>query len=319
MPNAKSTAKVTPGQNTIVKAQSLTETKSITSHSASWNNEVEWSRKVGLGNGAGGLYQYTYFTGFINGRYGIAAQLSVPVFLLISRKYIRKCLNSLKRKAFFSFTCQKTCEIEYTLVPNAKGKSDLWKHFNLYKGKTRQPNWCWCCCLQTVQSCRQTCERHLKHVDAQRCHHPWSLLGSPLGNEQKAGMLVCISRYISILYQYGHKIPVRFLYQYTQLYLEAWNSEQQAKPAKPCLDLLRALNTELWTAVGYLRRGDLDICVCSWCSTLGPFGETEKGSFPPFNCVNWAIPKCIVNFARVIMSHWNLGKHLLCTTVLDNN
>ena len=29
-----------------------------------------------------------------------------------------------------------TRKIEYTLVPNTKGKSDLWKHFNLLKRKT---------------------------------------------------------------------------------------------------------------------------------------------------------------------------------------
>ena len=30
-----------------------------------------------------------------------------------------------------------SCEIEYTLFPNTKEKSDLWKHFNLRKRKTK--------------------------------------------------------------------------------------------------------------------------------------------------------------------------------------
>ena len=37
---------------------------------------------------------------------------------------------------FLLISMVDTPEIEYTLVPNTKEKSDLWKHFNLHERKT---------------------------------------------------------------------------------------------------------------------------------------------------------------------------------------
>ena len=68
----------------------------------------------------------------LNGWYGIPVQLSIPVHSFISGKHIGKCRSFLKGRNFFSSSWRDTREIEYTLVPNTKGKPDLWKHFNLY-------------------------------------------------------------------------------------------------------------------------------------------------------------------------------------------
>ena len=40
------------------------------------------------------------------------------------------------RKRNLLISMMDTCEIEYTLVPDTKEKSDLWKHFNLREQKT---------------------------------------------------------------------------------------------------------------------------------------------------------------------------------------
>ena len=64
------------------------------------------------------------------GECGILVRLSVPVYSVISAKYIGKCRSSLKGKNFFIIIAD-TREMEYTPVPKAKRKADLWKHFNL--------------------------------------------------------------------------------------------------------------------------------------------------------------------------------------------
>ena len=59
-----------------------------------------------------------------------------------------------------------TREIEYTQVPNTKGKSDLWKHFNLRKRKTGgQIDAAVAVCKQFRSFVKQSW-RHLKHSNA---------------------------------------------------------------------------------------------------------------------------------------------------------
>ena len=53
-----------------------------------------------------------------------------------------------------------TRKIEYILVPNTKGKSYLWKHFDLLKRKTDGRT------DANVAKRNQSCRRHLKHVNA---------------------------------------------------------------------------------------------------------------------------------------------------------
>ena len=52
------------------------------------------------------------------------------------RKAHRNVLKFPEGKGLLLINMADTCEIEHTLVPNTKGKSDLWKHFNLCKWKT---------------------------------------------------------------------------------------------------------------------------------------------------------------------------------------
>ena len=72
------------------------------------------------------------FTGMLNGRWDLLVR-KVPKFPEGKERLINMA---------------DTREIEYTLVSNARGKLDLCKHVNLRK-----------------RSC-QTCERHLKDVNA---------------------------------------------------------------------------------------------------------------------------------------------------------
>ena len=104
---------------------------------------------------------------------------------------------------------------------NIKGKSDLWKHFNLRKPKTgsRMDAGVALCKLQF--RC-QTCGRHLKHVNANEV--PPSLINCCFGhlcgtNRRPTRSSALIGILTGILYRYGHRIPVcvpvRFLYRYT--------------------------------------------------------------------------------------------------------
>ena len=73
-----------------------------------------------------------------------------------------------------------TCEIEYTLVPDTKEKSDLWKRFNLHKRKTYgQTDADVAICKQSnsVVKLARGMSMHMKR------QHPLLLLGSPVGNK----------------------------------------------------------------------------------------------------------------------------------------
>ena len=87
-----------------------------------------------------------------------------------------------------------TREIEYTLVPNTKGKSDLWKHFDLRKRKTdgRMDADVVCKQCSSVVKLAGGTSNMTTHM---KRHHSSLLLGSPVGNKRKADMLVRISQY----------------------------------------------------------------------------------------------------------------------------
>ena len=116
----------------------------------------------------------------------------------MSGKHIGKCLCILREKNFSStyILLADTGEIKYTLVPNTKEKSDLWKHFSLHKQKTdgrinadiavcKQ-----CSSIVTLARGTSNMSTHVKH------HHPQLLFGSPVGNKRKANTLAHISWYV---------------------------------------------------------------------------------------------------------------------------
>ena len=118
-----------------------------------------------------------------------------------------------KEKKLLLINMADTSEIEYTLVPNTKGKSDLWKHFNLRKRKTDSR------IDADVAIFKPLCNSVVKRVGGtsnmsrhrKRHHHPLSLLWITCG-EQTEGLHACphqsVYRYVILLYRYEHKIPV---------------------------------------------------------------------------------------------------------------
>ena len=99
-------------------------------------------------------------------------------------------------------------EIEYTLVPNTKGKSDLWKHLYVCKRKTDGRIDPYVAVCKQCNSVVRLSEDTSNMSTLVQRHHPLLLLGSPVGNKRKADTLIRISRYTGILHRYGHEIPV---------------------------------------------------------------------------------------------------------------
>ena len=138
------------------------------------------------------LVIYTGLTGMLNGWHGIPVRLFVPVYSVISgtEKHIGKCRSSLTGKELPLTRTSNTREIGYILVPNAKGKSDLWQHFDLRKRKTDGR------IDAAVVLCKR-CNSVVKSAGGasnmsthMRCHHPLLLLGSPVGDKRQANTLV---------------------------------------------------------------------------------------------------------------------------------
>ena len=71
----------------------------------------------------------------LNRWYGIPVRLSILVYSVIAGTQIEKCQSSLKGKNFHLINMVDTCEIDYALVPNTKGKSGLWKHLIYVSGR----------------------------------------------------------------------------------------------------------------------------------------------------------------------------------------
>ena len=140
----------------------------------------------------------------INEPNGIPARLSVHGILGYFRKARRKVPKCPEGKELL-INMADAREIEYTLVPNTKGKLDLWKHFSLRKRKTDgriDANVAVCKqCNSVVTRVGDTSNMstHMKR------RHAVSLLGSPVGNKRKADTFVHISRYAGI---YRYFIPV---------------------------------------------------------------------------------------------------------------
>ena len=90
----------------------------------------------------------------------------------------------LEGKELLPINMSDTREIEYTQVPNTKGKSDLWKHFNLRKRKTGGQ------IDAAVAVCKQF-RSFVKHAGGtsniamlMKRYHPLLLHGSPVGNKR---------------------------------------------------------------------------------------------------------------------------------------
>ena len=71
------------------------------------------------------LVVYTDFTGMFNRQYGIPVRLSIPVYSVYFKKVHRKVPKFSEGKELLINILADTCEVEYTLVPNTKGKSEL--------------------------------------------------------------------------------------------------------------------------------------------------------------------------------------------------
>ena len=101
--------------------------------------------------------------------------------------------------------------IEYTLVPNTKGKLDLWKHFGLRNQKTDGKIDADVVLCKQCNFVVQLAGGTLNMSTYMNRPHSLLLLGSPVGNKWKADTPVCISRHTGILYCYRHKILVHIL------------------------------------------------------------------------------------------------------------
>ena len=104
-----------------------------------------------------------------------------------------------------------THEIEYNLVPNIKGKLDLWKHFGLRNQKTDGKIDADVVLCKQCNFVVQLAGGTLNMSTYMNRPHSLLLLGSPVGNKWKADTPVCISRHTGILYCYRHKILVHIL------------------------------------------------------------------------------------------------------------
>ena len=104
-------------------------------------------------------------TGF-TGQYGILVWLSVLVYTIPGYFWnAHRKVKKFPEGNELLINMADTHEIEYTLVPNTKGKSDLWKHFNLQKRKTdggMDADVCKQCNSARCKACRML----LKHVNA---------------------------------------------------------------------------------------------------------------------------------------------------------
>ena len=92
------------------------------------------------------------------------------------RKAHRKVPKFLEGKELFHMNMADTREIEYTIVPNIKAKSDVWKLFNLRERKTAgrvdgDVTVCQqCCSLLNLAGGTSNMSKHRKR------HHPLSSL-----------------------------------------------------------------------------------------------------------------------------------------------
>ena len=91
--------------------------------------------------------------------------------------------------------------IEYTLVPNTKGKLDLWKHFGLRNQKTDGKIDADVVLCKQCNFVVQLAGGTLNMSTYMNRPHSLLLLGSPVGNKRKADTLVRISRYACTLYR----------------------------------------------------------------------------------------------------------------------
>ena len=140
-----------------------------------WSDPLGFEPDLIVSYRDGGLYQYTSFT-------------------VVCRKAHQKVPKFPEGKEPLINILADSREIEYTLVPNTKGKPDLWKHFNLRRRKT--DGW-----IDAVFAVCDQCSSFVKYAGSisnmwthMKRHHPLLLLGSPVGNERKTDTLVRISK-----------------------------------------------------------------------------------------------------------------------------
>lgn len=169
----------------------------------------------------------------LNRWYGILVRLSVLVYSVIFWTAPESAKVPWRQRTFL-INMADTCEIKCSLVPNTKVQSDLWKYFNLCEWKTDGPidaDFAVCKHCNSVVKCAGGTSNMSKHM---KRYHPlssfvfssfsnWpnSTFGSKIHWQLQQAKLVCISRYLNILYWYGHRILVhklvQFLYWYTAL------------------------------------------------------------------------------------------------------
>ena len=121
---------------------------------------------------AGSLYCYTRFTIMLNGWYGMLVRLSAPAYSFIFISSLESAKVFWRERTF-----------KYTLVPDTKGNSDLWKHFSLCKRKTdgridAAAAACkWCNSVVKFVGGALNMSVHVKH------HHPFASHGYQSNNE----------------------------------------------------------------------------------------------------------------------------------------
>ena len=165
---------------------------------------------------AGALSRSTGFTGMLNGLYCMPVRLSVPVHGY-SRKEHRKEPIFPEGKEPLLISMADTLEIEYTLVQNIEGKSDLIKHLKLRKRKTDGRFDADAAVCKQCNSVVKLAEGTSNMSTHMLRHYPLLLVGSPVGNKLKADALV------RILYRYtdwcrqacGPSVCFRFWYGYS--------------------------------------------------------------------------------------------------------
>ena len=138
------------------------------------------------------------------------------------QKTHQKELKFPERKELLLINMEDTHGIEYSLVPNIKGKSELWQHFSLcIYMKDRKPKLMLMLLYINSENHCQTCSRHLKHVNAHKAPPSLTVAWVTCG-EPSEGRQTCPQQSVTAISNHNEdKIPSCYRYifcTHTQLY-----------------------------------------------------------------------------------------------------